>query len=80
MLKNSSSILGFRVCKFTLFGGMIPFSNASTVLMTPATPLAPSKCPIFDFTDPLNLILEWIDQTGVVVPTYTKGHLESGAV
>lgn len=57
MLENASSILGLRVWRFTLLGGMMPFSNANTVLMTPATPLPPSKCPMFDLTEPLNLTL-----------------------
>lgn len=61
IFKNSSSILGFKLCKFTLLGGMIPFSSARTVLMTPATPLAPSRCPILDFTDPLHILLAWVE-------------------
>lgn len=32
---------------------MIPFSSASTILMTPAMPLAPSRWPTLDLTDPM---------------------------
>ena len=33
---------------------MTPFSNTRMVLRTPAIPLAPSKCPMFDLTAPMN--------------------------
>jgi hypothetical protein len=35
------------------FGGIIPLSRIRTALRIPASPLAPSKCPIFALTDPL---------------------------
>lgn len=50
--RNSSSIRWFSFSR-PAFGGIIPFSKARTTLITPATPLAPSKCPTEDFTDPL---------------------------
>jgi hypothetical protein len=34
----------------------MPLSNAKMTLMTPATPLAPSRCPMFDLTDPLQCL------------------------
>jgi hypothetical protein len=50
--KASASIFGFKRSKF-VFGGIIPFSRTRIVLMRPAIPLAPSRCPMFDFTAPL---------------------------
>lgn len=51
-LRNSASIFGFSFLKLA-FGGMRPFSRIITALMTPATPLAPSKCPTLDSRAPL---------------------------
>ena len=51
--QNSSSILGLRFWRFSLFGGMTPFSKASMTFIIPAMPLPPSRCPTFDFMDPL---------------------------
>ncbi len=47
----SRDILGFsaRKCRFP---GMISSRNAITTLMSPATPAAASRCPMFDFTAP----------------------------
>lgn len=46
----------------------MPFSNARITFMTPATPLAPSRCPMFDLTDPLQclrVVLAQSDQAGL---------------
>ena len=43
---------GLGDLKLTL-GGMMPLSSAKTVLITEARPAAPSRCPIFVFTEPI---------------------------
>jgi len=52
-LRNSVSIFGLIFSKLVL-GGMTPFSNTRTALMTPARPLAPSRWPMLDLRAPLN--------------------------
>lgn len=42
-------LFGFGVEKWML-GGIVSFSNASTALITPVRPDAPSVCPMFGFT------------------------------
>lgn len=59
IFKNAVSILGLTRSKF-VFGGMIPRSRIKIVLIKPATPLAPSRWPIFVFTAPL----KQLDQRG----------------
>lgn len=48
----SNGIRGFGVLKLRL-GRIIRFSNMRTALMTPATPLAPSRCPTFVLMEPI---------------------------
>ncbi len=43
---------GLGRSKFTV-GTMVRSRNISADLMTPATPAAASRCPTFDFTDPM---------------------------
>ncbi len=57
ILKNSASISGFNLSKLAL-GGMTPASKIIIVLIILATPLAPSRWPIFDFTAPLKHVRE----------------------
>ena len=52
MLKNSASIRGLRCCNLAIFG-IIPFSKTKIVLIKPAIPEAPSRCPILAFNAPL---------------------------
>ena len=54
--RKSASIFGFRHSKLA-FGGMSAFSSTIIVLIKPAMPLAPSRCPIFDLTAPLSTII-----------------------
>src|SRR5262249_36048213 len=46
------SISGLGVLKFSE-GGMTSFLSARTVLISPATPAAGARCPIFVFTEPI---------------------------
>lgn len=50
--QSFASISGFIVSKRAV-GGTIPLSSAIMDLTIPAAPLAPSRWPMFDFTDPL---------------------------
>ena len=52
IFENSESMFCFSFSKFVL-RGMIPRSNIKTVLTRPASPLAPSRCPMLDLTAPL---------------------------
>lgn len=52
ILRFSASISGLTFSKLA-FGGIVPLSSAKTTLMRPANPLAPSRWPIFDLTEPL---------------------------
>ena len=47
----SEVIFGFGISKLA-FGKMIRFSSIMAVLITETIPLAPSRCPKFDFADP----------------------------
>jgi hypothetical protein len=49
---SSNGILGFAFSKLQ-FGKMKPFSSIIAVLITEATPDAPSRWPIFDLTEPM---------------------------
>lgn len=53
MRKNSASILGLVQTKLVL-GGITALSRAKIVFITPAIPLAPSRCPMLLFTAPLS--------------------------
>ena len=56
LIRNRSvSILGFWTSKL-VFGGIRPFSSTMIALMIPATPLVPSRWPIFDFAAPLHVV------------------------
>ena len=56
LIRNRSvSILGFWTSKL-VFGGISPFSRTIIALMIPATPLVPSRWPIFDFAAPLGVV------------------------
>ena len=46
-------LFGFRFL-IPMVAGIIPFSKLRTTFMTPASPLAPSVCPILLFTVPIN--------------------------
>ncbi|OAD22362.1 hypothetical protein THIOM_001839 [Candidatus Thiomargarita nelsonii] len=48
----AKSILGLGISKCKL-GGSILCLSASTVLMSPVTPAAVSKCPTFVLTEPI---------------------------
>lgn len=50
--ENSVSMAGLIFSK-RAFGGITPFSRAMIALMTPASPLVPSKWPILDLIEPL---------------------------
>lgn len=52
-LRYSKSIFGFNFSKFA-FGGIMPFSRTRMVLIRAATPLAPSRWPMLDLTEPLS--------------------------
>ena len=56
LIRNLSlSILGFGTSKL-VFGGISPFSSTMIALMIPATPLVPSRWPMFDFAAPLHAV------------------------
>ena len=56
LIRNLSlSILGFGTSKL-VFGGISPFSSTIIALMIPATPLVPSRWPMFDFAAPLHAV------------------------
>ena len=69
MFKNAVSILGLTRSKF-VFGGMIPRSRIKIVLIKPATPLAPSRWPIFAFTAPLRQLLDQRGHENLVSGVY----------
>lgn len=49
---SSSKMRGLREVKLRL-GRKVRFSSINTALITPATPLVPSRCPTFVLMDPM---------------------------